>query len=270
MTAPPPLRVLLLARRLRGSPEGEPADDVLGVCERAALRAALHIQSTRGARITAIAAGPAQREDRVLAMALRAGCDAAVRVFDPILPALDAVGVAHVLAATAARVGYDLVVCGDRSEDEGCGAIAAAVAEQLDVMHVTGAVDVRAEGDPAELVAAIRRAGRVYTVSTPLPAVVGVARFDRPLPDVAPERDADRELDESPRTRRPPDAPSIEEFDLEAVGLSAAELRYRRSLAGATRPARMPRQPVLLPDGRALFERLRDDHLFADAGGRAW
>ena len=254
-----PLRILLLVRRLRGSPDGGAAGEVLGECERAALTAALTLRDELGAHVTVAAMGPARREDRVLAMALRAGCDAAVRVYDRGLQGLDYLGVAHVLAAAANHLGFDVILCGDRSQDERQGAVGPAVAELLEVPHLSSAItDLRA--DDQGLIATRRAGGRIQSLRVTTPAVVAVARFtrlQRPGPD---EPDDDAALDDKPTPARPPPA-RIADLDLGDLGLSSRELRYRAQYLGRARALRTPRQPLLLPTATDLIARLREDHL---------
>jgi len=250
MTAEPtPTRVLLLVRRLRGGPNGPIAREVLGACERAALAASLALRAELGAHVTAVAVGPANREDRVLAMALRAGCDHAVRIYDADIDGLDYLGIATILAGAARRLGFDLIVCGDRSEDECQGAVGPAVAELLGVPHASAVEDVRAGA--GALIATRRGDGRLQTVRIDLPAVVGIGRFAR-----KPEAD-----EAAPRDRRATTEVAREELDLRALGLTPAELAYRRRFIGAAREVRSPKRVTLLPSAAALVSRLHDDRL---------
>jgi electron transfer flavoprotein beta subunit len=254
-----PLRVALMVRRLRGRPDGSAAEEVLGECERAALAAALTLRDELDAQVTAIAVGPGRREDRVLAMALRAGCDAAVRIHDTGLQGLDYLGIANILAAAANHLGFDLILCGDRSQDERQGAVGPAVAELLEIPHLSSAVtDLNV--DENGLVATRRANGRIQTLRVAMPAVISVARFLRESKPVPADDASEAALDEKPTpSPRPP--LGIIELDLGDLGLSARELRYRAQFLGRARPVRTPRQPLLLPTATDLVARLREDHL---------
>jgi len=253
------LRILLMVRRLRGRPDGSAADEVLGECERAALSAAMTLRDEEHAHVTAIAVGPSRREDRVLAVALRAGCDAAVRIYDRGLQGLDYLGIANILAAAANHLGFDLILCGDRSEDECQGAVGPAVAELLEVPHVSSSVtDLRS--DEHGLVATRRAAGRIQQLRIVLPSVVTVARFLRETKPVIDESPDEAALDDKPTPARK--APTgISELDLGDLGLTSRELRYRAQFVGRARPLRTPRQPVLLRTPAELIARLQEDHL---------
>jgi electron transfer flavoprotein alpha/beta subunit len=252
-----PIRVVLMVRRLHGQPNGAVAAEVLREREQAALAAALTLRAESRAIVSAIALGPARREDRVLATALRAGCDRAIRVYDNQVSGLDYLGTAHILAATARHVGYDVLLCGERSEDERQGAIGAAVAEVLGIPHVTGAHDVRLDGESAVVT---RRAGRrVQRLRLRWPGLITIARFGR-RPSVVPEESADeRALDRDPPHRAP--LAAIEEVDLATLGLDARELTHRAQFLGFARPVRTLHQSTMLRSARDLVARLGADRL---------
>lgn len=259
-TAEEPLRLLVFLRRLRGTPSGAPADDVLGECERAALAAAVTLAEELRAQLTAIAVGPARREDRVLAMALRAGCTRALRVYDNMLSGLDYLGVARVLAATANHVGYDLILCGARSQDENQGAVGPAVAELLEIPHISNALDLRVESGGAIVVR--RGDGRIQTLRAELPALVTVSRFSRRAEEVDEGDDEDAALDAASSSGRLALQPAtLEEIDLDDLGLEPRELTHRAQFLGRATALRHARQPTVLDSGSALAARLRDDHV---------
>ena len=74
------MTVAILLRRALARPGQSDEHEVLGPCERGALVAGLRVAEGLGHDAVAIAVGPSRREDRVLAMALRAGCSRALRV----------------------------------------------------------------------------------------------------------------------------------------------------------------------------------------------
>ncbi len=258
-------RILLLLRRLRASPDGQLADEVLGPCERAALAAAVTLADDLDAHLTALAVGRASRENRVLAMALRAGCHKAARIEDGACGPLDYLGVAKLLAAYARRAGFDLILCGARSQDEQQGAVGAAVAEELSVPHASGAVDLRVDRgahnshrspEPSLGVAIttpVPGSGRAEQ-RVPLPGLITVARFERT--PVVPDDDAESRLD---RVSQP--FSTLEELSPEDLGIDPRELRHRGECLGTARPSRATRQPVVVSSAKELVGRLRADHL---------
>jgi electron transfer flavoprotein beta subunit len=239
------LKLVVLMRRLRARPDGAGATRLCGTCDEAALRAALAARAANpGATVTVIAAGPAGSEDPVLRWALAAGADRAMRVDDPALLTVDYQGLGRALGGAARSAGADLVLCGDRSEDEVQGAVGPAVAEALGIAHVTGAHDVKVATGAATL--ARREAGFVRTLRVKAPALLCVTSQGGPA---LPPHD---KLDQG-RT--------IQVLDLAAVGLSAAELKHRDRCLGKAHPVRVVRNATLVKDPDELVARLREDRL---------
>jgi electron transfer flavoprotein alpha/beta subunit len=252
--------IAVLLRRLRASPSAAAEAEVLGRCEGAALAAALALGQQLGAPVCAIAMGPPRREDRVLAVALRAGCDRAVRVSDSALDGLDYLATARVLAAAIRHVGAELVLCGDRSQDELQGATGPAVAEILAIPHLTSVTDVR--GADGELDVVQRGGGSVRGWQLRPPAVLCVASHraidgDGDTPEPSDEQAADEDTPTTAHRVR-----AIEELDLEKLDLDARELAYRARLLGRARRKRDGKKnALLLSTPGDLITRLVEDHL---------
>jgi electron transfer flavoprotein alpha/beta subunit len=259
--APAPLVVLL--RRLQARP-GTPGDEseVLGRCEGGALSAALDVGTRLEAPVVAIAVGPARREDRVLAMALRAGCARAVRIDDSDLGDVDYLGLAQVLAKAVAHVGARLVVCGDRSGDEGAGAVGPALAELLEWSHLTAVVRATVEGDG--LVVVRHGDGVVQRLRLQPPAVLCVvappvaARAAEPH---AVYNDDEQTPEPAKRKRARTPVPTIDEIDLADLGLDARAIAPRRTSSGKLRQVRARGAPTLASSATDLIARLRGDRL---------
>lgn len=235
------LRVVVLIRRLLAAPDGARADSLLGHCDQAALGVGLELRS-KGGHLTVCAAGPPELEDEVLRHALESGADRAVRVYDGSLEGVDYHGVARVLAATVRHVGFDLVLLGDRSEDEGQGAVGPAVAELLGVPHVTSARQLRVENGGA--VVTRRDDASVRTLRLPLPVVVALACGPPQWPSF---------------TLR--DGVSIESLGLDDLGIQAPELRHRLRCVGRATPARAGGGATIMGRADELIARLRDERL---------
>jgi electron transfer flavoprotein alpha/beta subunit len=254
--------VAVLLRRLQGRPGAAADDEAIGRCERGALVAALALGQARGEPTIAIAVGPARREDRVLAMALRAGISRAIRVSDDGLDELDYLGLANVLAAAAKWSGATIVLCGDRSEEEGTGAIGPAVAELMGAAHLTGLASVRIEGGPRDVVLAERvAAGARERFRVEPPAVLCMR------PPALRARGAEPAADDSQRGAAR--AAAIEELDLARLGLDVRVLGHRRGTAGRLRPVRGPRRALVATSAADLVRRLRADHLVPAARPQA-
>ncbi|MEV6302892.1 electron transfer flavoprotein subunit beta/FixA family protein [Actinoplanes sp. NPDC051861] len=86
----------------------------------------------RDVQITAVTMGPLSARE-ALRTALLLGADNAVHILDEALHGSDALATSLVLAAAAARLEFDLVLCGSASADSGMSAVPAMVAERLAV-----------------------------------------------------------------------------------------------------------------------------------------
>lgn len=192
--------------------------------------------------VIALRAGPPE-EEPLLRRALAVGAARAVRLWDPVLAETDYLGLAAALAATARTLGARLLVAGDGVE----GAVGPAVADKLDVPHLSAVLGARwlASGDEgAERVLEVERrttAGR-QRLRGPGAAVLCVAAGG-----AAPEATAS------------PDG-NIEALSLYDVGLSAAELGHRRWLRAAPEATVVTRpQPLCFASAEELIARLRRD-----------
>ncbi len=210
---------------------------------RAADVALVHAAAALG-ETTAIAVGAERDALPVLAGARAAGAARLVRLWDPGLETTDYLGVAYTLAAAIRALGDPTatptaILAGDR----GRGAVGPAVAERLGVplLGQVLAVEIR-EG---KLVARRRARDVVRSYAAALPALVCMI-VDGDAP------------------RSAGDAGEVESWTLSKVGLSAAELSYRKHFA--THPAKGPTpKPRRLPDVGALAGQLRAEGLIGGA-----
>jgi electron transfer flavoprotein alpha/beta subunit len=248
--------IAVMLRRLQRRPGTSADDAVLGRCERGALAAGLDLGAALETPVVAIAVGPGRREDRVLAMALRAGCTRAVRITDDRLDELDYLGLAQILAAAATHVAATVVTCGDRSEEEGTGAVGPAVAELLGAAHLTGVARVGGARRGGEIELDVERIGGA--VRTRFRVAPPVVLCMRPTPIQG------RTIDDEParRTRKA----GIEIFDLARLGIDPRALGHRRGTAGRLRAVRGPRRALLASSPADLVRRLRADHLVPEDG----
>lgn len=147
-------------------------DVVLDEISERALEVALsHADTHPGAEVIALTMGPASAEV-ALRKALSMGADSAVHVVDDRLAGSDFATTSKVLAAAVSRIGYDVVIAGDRSTDGAGGVVPAMIAEHLGVPHATALSSiVLSDGHVAG-----QRANGVATlgISTTLPAVVSI------------------------------------------------------------------------------------------------
>ena len=147
-----------------------------------------------------LAVGP-EREDEALGFALACGADRALRVWHPALEHADYYAVGRVLAAAVRLRGFTWVLCGDRSADEGLGATGPAVAEFLGVPHLSGAREVRGEGDGGTVLALRRGEGLVQELRVRGPAVLCIADGPAPVPAAAKPKPRTRPAARAARPR---------------------------------------------------------------------
>ncbi len=237
----------VLLRRL-GPLVGSLDDEVLGACERAALGAALALRGACGGELLAVALGSAA-EDRVLAMALRAGCDGALRVSDEGIEELDYLAKAEILAAALRHLGVDRAICGDRSQDELSGALGPALAERLGWPHLPAVLEAaaeRADDGSHALLVTCRGDGRQLRLRVRGPAVLCIAHTAR--------ADADS-------GRVSTASGTIEQLTLDELGIDKARLAARTQYVGALQPTRSGCNAFIAHDPGELVARLVEARL---------
>jgi len=148
---------------------------VLNPADANALEAALALRDCRaGSRVIAISTGPSFQED-ALRDAIAQGVDEVVRLWDDAFAGSDCLGTARILAAAAARMEADVIVCGDLSLDGGSGLVGAQLAELLGMPVLDGIATAGMAAEGASLLTERRTSGGYRMVErTPLPALITV------------------------------------------------------------------------------------------------
>lgn len=126
--------------------------------------------------ITAVTVGP-EYTAKALRVAYGMGADRLVRIESPPFRGGDEMELAGVLAGAAARLGFDLILCGLRSDDIGTGMAGIGMARLLGIPAVTRSLYIEAAPGPGALrVHCDAGRGDCQVVDCPLPAVVTVER----------------------------------------------------------------------------------------------
>lgn len=177
-----------------------------------------------------------------LRRALRAGVARAVRLLDDQMSTTEFHGLGQLLASAVRRLDGDLVLLGSPFDDEGVGAMSAALAKQLGVVHLARVEAMRGAQTPNTVEITVRGGGRKRRLAVKAPAVLSV---------VAPP-DADVAL---PSAAEPPADPDAA---IETMTLSDPEATVvRRRSQHLGRPEITSRTTVAVGSAEELVARLR-------------
>ena len=146
-------------------------DWVISPYDEYALEEALRIRERLGGTVLAVSLGP-DRVRNALKTALATGCDSAAHISDPALDGADSYVTAQVLAAFLAREQCDLILCGQKGIDEDMGYVGIALAEFLDLPHVSSITKLEIGADSRSARAHREIEGATEVIETSLPAVM--------------------------------------------------------------------------------------------------
>ena len=137
-----------------------------------ALEEALRLKEQHGGEVVVCSAGPA-RTAQVVREALARGADRAIRVEGDGLAAADASMVAGALAGAVRDEGFDLVLTGLQSDDQGFAQTGVVLAELLGIPHATIIMEVQV-ADGRLRVKRELEGGWFQWVSMPTPALLTI------------------------------------------------------------------------------------------------
>ncbi len=137
-----------------------------------ALEEALRLKEKHGGEVVVCSAGPS-RVAQVIREALARGADRAIHVESDRLAAADAFGVAEALAAAMRDEGFDLILTGLQSDDQGFAQTGVILAERLGRPHATIIMEVRVEGEALRVKRELE-GGWFQWVTMPLSAVLTI------------------------------------------------------------------------------------------------
>jgi len=137
-----------------------------------ALEEALRLKEEHGGEVVVCSAGPV-RVAQVIRESLARGADRGIRVESDALAAADAGMVAEALAAAVRSEGFDLVLTGLQSDDQGFAQTGVVLAELLGIPHATIIMEVQVV-DGALRVKRELEGGWFQWVSMPTPALLTI------------------------------------------------------------------------------------------------
>lgn len=146
---------------------------VINSADRCALEEALRLRDEAdGGWVTAVTLGDADAGS-VLAHCLARGADNVIHILTNKPANLDSFSVARVLSEIIGQLKPDLVLCGNRTDDDGASEVGPVLAELLDLALVTNAVNLRISDHVLTVIRKLERGYRQELESN-LPALVTV------------------------------------------------------------------------------------------------
>jgi electron transfer flavoprotein beta subunit len=143
-----------------------------------ALEQALQVKDKdAGTKITLVTLGPARVREMIM-QGLAMGADDAVIIKSDGAGELDGLAVAHILAAAAKKIGFDLIFAGVKGVDDDQGWVGIAVGELLELPLVNAVRSTTVQGTTVRLVRDIE--GGRETIETALPALITSSQATEP------------------------------------------------------------------------------------------
>jgi electron transfer flavoprotein beta subunit len=137
-----------------------------------ALEEGLRLREKHGGEVVVCSAGPA-RVQQVIREALARGADRALHVEDDTLGAADAVTAAAALVPAMKEEGFDLILTGLQSDDQGHAQFGPVLAEKLGVPHSTIIMEVQIDGSSMKVKRELE-GGWFQYVTMPTPALLTI------------------------------------------------------------------------------------------------
>jgi len=138
-----------------------------------ALEEGLKIREKYGGEVVVVSLAPKRGED-ILKKALIYGADKAIRVWEDSLVEADTWMVSAILGQLLEKIGFDIVLCGDRSKDSASEFMGVALAERLNLPLVTRVVKLEVQGGKKVIVHKKLDKGERETYAVKLPAVITI------------------------------------------------------------------------------------------------
>lgn len=158
----------------RGTVNRKSASAEINPFDESALQCAINLKEQIDAEVVAVTMGPSKAIE-TLKDAYARGADDCVLISDKHFGGSDTLATATALSEAARKIGFDLILCGEKSVDGDTAQVGAEVAEMLGIPHCYYAD--RVEIKDSEVVVEIENlGGRKQLRSMKLPALVGVTK----------------------------------------------------------------------------------------------
>lgn len=145
---------------------------VMNPYDELAVEEALQIRDAAGGSVTVFTLGP-EKAVEALRTALAMGADTAVRI-DPEDRAIDGLGTAKVLAGELKKGAFDLIVAGHRAVDDDNFQVGPAVAELMNIPHISMVIDQEIADDKIRCTRTVD--GGTLVLEAALPALITTQR----------------------------------------------------------------------------------------------
>lgn len=145
---------------------------VINPYDELAVEEALKIRQASGGKVTVLSLGP-EKTVEAIRTALAMGADTAIRI-DPGDLVLDGLGTARILAETLKHTAHDLIICGHRAVDDDNFQVGPAVAEFLNLPHISMVIQEEIEDDTIRCTTTVE--GGTMELKAPLPALITTQR----------------------------------------------------------------------------------------------
>lgn len=235
------MKILVLIRSASHGPDEPAPAEALDPGERQTLATALKLKKEiPDTTLGVLAAGP-ESLDPALAAAHAAGADHTYRLWDPLFSEVDAMGLAEALAFAAQKIGFELILAPMRPTHALQGFLGPALAECLELPHLTGASFLALEPDQHRLRVQRPLGHQLWEHTITLPCLVTVT--------------GSSELEITDATDHSPEV-----LGLEDIQLSEAIIRPRARLRGTYQQSEPPKprpETIWVEDGAAAIARLR-------------
>lgn len=146
---------------------------VLDPIDHYALEEGLALKEQWGGEVIVVSVAP-EAGDEILRNALLYGADRAIRLWHDELQGADTWSFSQVIMQGLEKIGFDLIVCGARSQDTGSGFMVSALAHCLNIPSATGIIELEFSSDNKLTAHKKLPKGERETYSLELPAILGV------------------------------------------------------------------------------------------------